>query len=119
MRLPGVRIQPFTFAQSELARLENGAALVKELDLYPNENPKFMVLGDPATCDRAHGALFNEGYPGAPLVGGMASGMIPHKPSWLLLGSHVWIAASRAWPSSAPWRYRPLWRRAAARSAIP
>ena len=51
MRLPGVRIQPFTFAQSELARLENGAALVKELDLYPNENPKFMVLGDPATCD--------------------------------------------------------------------
>ena len=90
MRLPGVRIQPFTFAQSELARFENGAALVKELDLYPNENPKFMVLGDPATCDPERmAALFNEGYPGAPLVGGMASGMILHKPSWLLLGSHV------------------------------
>jgi small ligand-binding sensory domain FIST len=90
MRLPGVRIQPFTFAQSELARLENGAALVKELDLYPNEAPKFMVLGDPATCDPERmAALFNEGYPGAPLVGGMASGMILHKPSWLLLGSHV------------------------------
>ncbi|MCR4294143.1 MAG: FIST C-terminal domain-containing protein [Elusimicrobia bacterium] len=90
MRLPGVRVQPFAFTQAELAGLENGAALVKELDLYPNELPKFMVLGDPASADAERmAALFNEGYPGAPLVGGMASGLLLHKPSWLLLGSSV------------------------------
>lgn len=90
MRLPGVRVQPFMFVQSELGRLENGAALVKELDLYPNENPKFLILGDPTTCDPERmAALFNEGYPGAPLIGGMASGQLLHKSSWLLLGSHV------------------------------
>jgi len=90
MRLPGVRVQPFSFTPGELGRLENGAALVKELDLYPNENPKFMILGDPMTGDPERmAALFNEAYPGAPLVGGMASGMLLHKPSWMLLGSHV------------------------------
>ena len=90
MRLPGVRVQPFSFAQAELARIENGAALVKELDLYPNENPKFLILGDPMSADPERmAALFNEGYPGAPLVGGMASGLILHKPSWMLLGSTV------------------------------
>ncbi len=90
MRLPGVRVQPFTFAQGELAKLENGAALVKELDLYPNENPKFMILGDPLSADPERmAALFNEAYPGAPLVGGMSSGPLLHRPSWLLLGSSV------------------------------
>ena len=90
MRLPGVRIQPFSFSQAELGRLENGAALVASLDLYPNEDPKFMVLGDPMTGDPERmAALFNEGYPGAPLVGGLASGMLLHKPSWMLLGSSV------------------------------
>ncbi len=90
MHLPGVRVQPFSFAQAELGKLENGAALVRELDLYPNENPKFMILGDPASADPERmAALFNEGYPGAPLVGGMASGLILHKPSWMLLGSQV------------------------------
>jgi small ligand-binding sensory domain FIST len=90
MRLPGVRVQPFSFTQQELGRMENGASLVKELDLYPNEDPKFMVLGDPMTGDPERmAALFNEGYPGAPLVGGLASGMLLHKPSWMLLGSSV------------------------------
>lgn len=90
MRLPGVRVQPFSFTQAELGKLENGAALVKELDLYPNENPKFVILGDPMTGDPERmAALFNEGYPGAPLVGGMASGLLLRKPSWLLLGSKI------------------------------
>lgn len=90
MRLPGVRVQTFAFTPAELGKLENGAALVAELDLYPNENPKFLILGDPASGDPERvAALFNEGYPGAPLVGGMASGPLLHKPAWLLLGSQV------------------------------
>ena len=90
MRLPGARVQPFSFAPSELARFENGAALVASLDLYPNEKPKFLLLGDPMSADPERAAaLFNEAYPGAPLVGGMASGLVLRKPSWLLLGSEV------------------------------
>ena len=90
MRLPGVRIQPFTFTQSELAKLDGGSALVSALDLYPNEKPKFLVLGDPMSVDPERmTALFNEAYPGAPVVGGMASGLLLHRPSWMLLGSQV------------------------------
>ena len=90
MRLPGVRVQPFSLTQAELAKFDNGAALVAELDLYPNEKPKFIMLGDPMSADPERAAsLFNEAYPGAPLVGGMASGLLLHKPSWLLLGSQV------------------------------
>jgi small ligand-binding sensory domain FIST len=90
MGLPGVRVQSFAYTQAELGRLENGAALVKDLDLYPNENPKFMILGDPMSGDAERmAALFNEGYPGAPVVGGMASGLLLRKPTWLLQGSSV------------------------------
>ncbi len=90
MRLPGVRIQPFSFAPAELGRLENGAALIAELDLYPNEGPKFLLLGDPMSADPERAtALFNEGYPGAPVVGGLASAPLLQRPSWLLLGSQV------------------------------
>ena len=90
MRLPGVRVQPFSLTQSELTKLENGAALMTELDLYPNEKPKFLLLGDPMSADPERAAaLFNEAYPGAPLVGGMASGLLLHRPSWMLLGSSV------------------------------
>jgi small ligand-binding sensory domain FIST len=90
MRLPGVRVQPFYLTQAELAKLENGAALVAELDLYPNEKPKFLLLGDPMSADSERAAsLFNEAYPGAPLVGGMASGLLLNRPSWILLGSSV------------------------------
>ena len=90
MRLPGVRVQPFSFTQAELAKFEGGAALVAALDLYPNEKPKFLLLGDPMSADPERAtALFNEGYPGAPLVGGMASGPILHKAAWMLLGSQV------------------------------
>ena len=90
MRLPGVRVQPFSFSPAEIARLENGSALVSALDLYPNESPKFLLLGDPMSGDPERAAaLFNEAYPGAPLIGGMASGLILHRPSWMLLGSTV------------------------------
>ena len=90
MRLPGVRVHPFSFSPAEIARLENGSALVSALDLYPNESPKFLVLGDPMSGDPERAAaLFNEAYPGAPLIGGMASGLILHRPSWMLLGSTV------------------------------
>ncbi|UPT76149.1 MAG: FIST C-terminal domain-containing protein [Elusimicrobiota bacterium] len=49
-----------------------------------------MLLGDPMSADPERAAaLFSEGYPGAPVVGGMASAPLLQRPAWLLLGSQV------------------------------
>ncbi len=90
MSLPGVRVFPFTLAPGELNRLEDGRALVSMLDLYPTDKPKFLALGDPLSCDPEKlSALFNDAYPGAPLVGGLASGPQLKRPAWMLLGTEL------------------------------
>lgn len=90
MRLPGARIHSFSLAPSELKRLEDGRSLVAMLDLYPTDKPKFLAFGDPMSCDPDHlTALLNEGYPGAPLVGGLASGLQLKRPSWMLLNGEI------------------------------
>jgi small ligand-binding sensory domain FIST len=90
MRLPGARVIPFTVSTGELKRWEDGRELIAALDLYPTDRPKFLAVADPASCDpeRLTG-LFNDAYPGAPMVGGLASGPALRRPSWLLLGSEV------------------------------
>lgn len=90
MRLPGVRVHGFTLTAAELSKMENGRELVASLDLYPTDKPKFLAFGDPLSCDPDRlTALFNEGYPGAPLVGGLASGVQLKRPSWMLLGREL------------------------------
>lgn len=90
MRLPGASVRGVHFAPSELARLEDGKALVADLDLYPTEQPKFITFSDPASCDAERWLeLLGEGYPGCPVVGGLASGLVLRKPSWLLLDGHI------------------------------
>jgi small ligand-binding sensory domain FIST len=90
MRLPGARVHTYSLTARELAGLADGRALVSEFDLYPTDEPKFIVLSDPASADPERVAtLFNEGYPGAPLIGGLSSAPLLRKPSWMLLGSEV------------------------------
>lgn len=90
MRLPGVRVHPFTLAPGELKRMDDGRALVATLDLYPTDAPKFLALGDPMSCDPERlSALINDAYPGAPLVGGLASGPQLKRPAWMLLGTEI------------------------------
>jgi small ligand-binding sensory domain FIST len=85
MTMPGARILPFTLTGRELERMEGGRALVTELDLYPTDRPKFIAFGDPASVDpERFAALVSDAYPGAPLVGGLASGLSVKRPSWLL-----------------------------------
>jgi len=92
MRLPGARVLPFSLTGRELERMENGGALVSELDLYPTDKPKFLALCDPLSVDpERFAALFSAGYPGAPLVGGLASGLSVKKPSWLLAGGDILV----------------------------
>ncbi|MFI5347526.1 MAG: FIST N-terminal domain-containing protein [Elusimicrobiota bacterium] len=90
MRLPGARVHGFTLTPGELARMENGSALVAALDLYPTDKPKFLAFGDPMSCDpdRLTG-LINQAYPGAPLVGGLASGPQLKRPAWMVLDREV------------------------------
>ncbi|MGH2931010.1 MAG: FIST signal transduction protein, partial [Solirubrobacteraceae bacterium] len=90
MRLPGARLHSFTVSPAELARLEDGRALVAMLDLYPTDKPKFLAFGDPMSCDPDRlTSLLNEGYPGAPLVGGLASGPQLRRPAWVLLNGEI------------------------------
>jgi small ligand-binding sensory domain FIST len=85
MRLPGARVHSFALTPSELSRLEDGRALVAALDLYPTDAPKLLALSDPMSADPERLlALVNDAYPGAPLVGGLASGVQLGRPTWLL-----------------------------------
>ncbi len=75
MSLPGVRLQAFSLPPAELAALASGDELVRSLDLYPTEKPNFLCVADPMTCDVDRLLkIFNEAYPGRPLVGGLSSG---------------------------------------------
>ncbi len=90
MRLPGVRVTPFSLSKGELARWEDGRSLIAALDLYPTDAPKFLAVADPLTCDPERlTALFNDAYPGAPMIGGLSSAPALRRRSWLLLGSEV------------------------------
>lgn len=91
MRLPDVRLTPFYLAPNELAQLSDGDGLMRRLDIYPTERPKFLSFADPMSCDVEKWVrLFNEGYPGAPVIGGLASGLAIGRPSWLLLGGETY-----------------------------
>ena len=84
MNLPGVRLQPFTFSPGDLATLSTGDQLLRALDLYPTERPNFLCLADPLTCDVDRLLkVFNEGYPGRPLVGGLSSGAAAGGAGWI------------------------------------
>ncbi len=90
MRLPGVKVHSFALTPAEMAKMENGQALVAALDLYPTDAPKFLAFGDPLSCDpEVLTGLINGGYPGAPLVGGLASGSQLKKTSWMLLNGEL------------------------------
>lgn len=89
MSLPGVRLTPFSLTPARAAQL-SGEELLQHLDIYPTDRPKFLTLADPMTCDiEAVLRLFNEAYPGAPVIGGLASGLAIGKPNWLVLNDDV------------------------------
>ena len=95
MSLPGVKISPFSLSETEIASLSSGADLVKLLDIYPTDKPSFLCLADPMSCDADKLlGLFNTGYPGRPLVGGMASGPAVGRESWISLGGSSEPAAA-------------------------
>ena len=74
-QLPGVAVTPFTISPETLADAAGPAFWQFQLDVAPAAQPNLLVFLDPfsipaATLVDALGAA----YPGAPLIGGMASG---------------------------------------------
>jgi small ligand-binding sensory domain FIST len=74
-KLPGVRIIPFYLNQLDLESLTTPESWHNYFEIFPNENPKFMILPDPFEFDINQLLIgFNKAYPGAPIFGGLASG---------------------------------------------
>ncbi len=90
MHVPGVKLFPFALSADQTASLEKGQDLLKLLDIYPTDRPKFICLADPMTADMIKLVqAFNDGYRGLPLVGGLVSGGITGAANWLCLNGRV------------------------------
>ncbi len=91
MHLPDVKLLPFYISPGDLESVAGGAEFINFLDLYPTEEPRFLCLADPSSCDVTkllH--CFNEAYKGLPVIGGLASGGAMNAPNWLCLGDTVY-----------------------------
>ncbi len=74
MRLPQVKITPFSLTQPVLETLKSNEDWYNFLEVYPNEKVSFLVFADPFGLDGS-GFLagLNQAYPKMPVVGGLAS----------------------------------------------
>lgn len=73
--MPDTRIVSFVLGHDQLVRLGEPGALAAELGIERSEDPSFVLLADPFSVDPdlLLGRL-DDAYPGAPCVGGLASG---------------------------------------------
>jgi small ligand-binding sensory domain FIST len=90
MRLPLVKIMPFSIVQPVLETIKTKEDWYNFLDVYPNERPSFLVFADPFAFD-GNGFLhgLNEAYPGMPIVGGLASAASSPGENILILDGEV------------------------------
>ncbi|MDE2028768.1 MAG: FIST C-terminal domain-containing protein [Candidatus Omnitrophica bacterium] len=73
-RMPGVKISPCALTQTALESLKQKDDWYALLEVYPNEQPSFLVFADPFAFDgNTFLAGLNQAYPGRPAVGGLAS----------------------------------------------
>lgn len=72
--LPGAHVASFHLSQEDVTRLDSPAALREHLGVPADEEPSFVLLGDPFSVpilDLLE--RLNAAYPNRPVVGGMAS----------------------------------------------
>jgi small ligand-binding sensory domain FIST len=90
MHLPSVKISPFSFSSVGIQTIDTGKKLLNQMDIYPTDQPKFLLLGDPVSTDVSWLlSVFNEAYPACPVVGGMASGTVLGTSNWLVLNDEA------------------------------
>lgn len=88
--LPDVKVTRFYHPQDSYDDLTSSEAWYDYLDVYPNEKPNFIIFSDPMNISLSQ---FLEGanlaYPGAAVVGGLASAGNQPKTSCLLFDGHL------------------------------
>jgi len=73
-KLPGVQIQPFFLNQSQLDVLQTNEDWHNFFEIYPSENPVFLILPDPFQLDmNSFLNGINKAYSNCPIIGGLAS----------------------------------------------
>ena len=71
---PGVTIKPFVIRQPQLDGLKEPPSWYEFLDIYPNENPVFILLPDPFNLNLNQLlSEMNRAYKNCPIIGGIAS----------------------------------------------
>ncbi|MCG3137137.1 MAG: hypothetical protein HJJLKODD_00980 [Phycisphaerae bacterium] len=88
--LPQVRILPFLLDQEDLQNFTDAQPLMERLGVDPADQPSFIMLADPYSFDILTALkYFDEIYPGAPKVGGLASGADEAGQNRLFLGDQA------------------------------
>src|SRR3989338_3113656 len=87
-KLPGVKILPFSLNQTQFDDFQQVDDWLQFFNVFPNENPKFLILPDPFLFDM-HEFLsgLNQVYPGCPVIGGLASGAMQPRENLLFINN--------------------------------
>jgi len=73
-KLPGVMIQPFYLNQTQMEGLQTSGDWHNYFEVYPSENPIFLILPDPFLLDmNSFLNGINKAYSNCPIIGGLAS----------------------------------------------
>jgi small ligand-binding sensory domain FIST len=90
--LPGAHVHPFRASPQDLARPQEAHGWIR--NLLPDDSegpPSFILLADPFSVPiSALLKLFNQSFPGRPVLGGMVSGCEEPEQSVLVLGRDVY-----------------------------
>ncbi len=88
--LPGVEIRPFHARQRDLEATESIFDWERLVGVSPESAPAFIALGDPFRFS-IHDFVrrLNESFPGAPLVGGVASAGTKPQQNRLIVGGEI------------------------------
>lgn len=89
--LPGVVIRPFYLQQDDLTSIDTLPDWERVVGVSPESEPAFIALGDPfAFAIHDFVEKLSDAFPGAPLVGGVASAASQPKQNRVFLGGDVY-----------------------------
>ena len=109
LRLPGAALRAFHITQDFLALAEAPGAWHEALGLRPEAVGAWVILADPFTFDsETLLARLSSAYPGAPLVGGMASSAGVGQHTQLFLGSEVHQSGALLLAIGGAWGVLPV-----------
>jgi small ligand-binding sensory domain FIST len=119
-RLPGIQVQTVHVVQPTLAATQGGEALVAALGIPPASVNAWLVLADPFHLDVERLiALMEQGYPGRPIVGGLASGSPAAQRTQVLLDGTVYDEGAVALGIGGGWTIRTLVSQGATPIGVP